>query len=62
MYHHCPNCQSKDVIIFERGEDDSYCLDCSFTWRQTEGYISVSRDLLEKIVKDHEETAGPKAS
>jgi hypothetical protein len=61
VYRHCPNCQSKDVIIFERGEDDSYCLDCSFTWRQTEGYISVSRDLLEKIVKDHEKET-PKAS
>lgn len=49
MYRHCPSCESKNVIIYERGEDESYCLDCAFTWRQSEDYITVSRSLLEQI-------------
>lgn len=50
MYRHCPTCESKNVVIYERGEDDSYCLDCAFTWRQSEDYITVSRKVLEKLV------------
>jgi len=50
MYKHCPNCESKNVVIYERGEDDSYCLECAFTWRQTENYITVSRKILEQLV------------
>ena len=49
MFRHCPNCESKNVIIYERGEDDSYCLDCAFTWRQSENYITVSRKVLEQL-------------
>lgn len=49
MFRHCPSCESKNVIIYERGEDESYCLDCAFTWRQSEDYITVSRSLLEQI-------------
>lgn len=57
MYSNCPSCESKNVVIYERGEDDSYCLDCSFTWRQSENYITVSRQVLEEIVglKEEEE-------
>ncbi len=50
LYRNCPSCESKNVVIYERGEDDSYCLDCSFTWRQSENYITVSRQVLEEIV------------
>lgn len=49
MYHHCPSCESKNVIVFEKGEDDSYCLDCAFNWRQSENYITVSRKVLEQL-------------
>lgn len=49
MYKHCPSCESKNVIIYERGEDESYCLDCAFTWRQTQDYITVSRKVLEQL-------------
>lgn len=49
MYRHCPNCESKNVIIYERGEDDSFCLDCAFVWRQSENYITVSRKVLEQL-------------
>ena len=49
MYRHCPSCESKNVIIYEKGEDDSYCLDCAFNWRQSENYITVSRKVLEQI-------------
>lgn len=49
MYRHCPNCESKDVIIYENGEDDSYCLECAFVWRQSRNYITVSRKVLEQL-------------
>lgn len=49
MYRHCPNCESKNVVIYERGEDESFCLDCAFTWRQSENYITVSRKVLEQL-------------
>lgn len=55
MYRHCPSCESKNVIIYERGEDDSYCLDCTFTWRQSENFITVSRKMLEQIAGLKEE-------
>ncbi len=55
LYRHCPSCESKNVVIYERGEDDSYCLDCTFTWRQSENYITVSRKMLEQIVGLKEE-------
>lgn len=54
MYRHCPNCESKNVVIYERGEDDSYCLDCAFTWRQSENFITVSRRVLEQLAGIHE--------
>lgn len=50
LFRHCPSCESKNIVVYERGEDDSYCLDCSFTWRQSENYITVSRKKLEEIV------------
>lgn len=50
MHRHCPSCESKSVVIYERGEDDSYCIDCAFTWRQSENYITVSRRVLEQLV------------
>lgn len=49
MYRFCPNCESKNVIIYEDGEDDSVCLDCAFEWRQFENYITVPRDVLEQL-------------
>lgn len=49
MYRHCPSCESKNVIIYEKGQDDSYCLDCAFNWRQSENYITVSRKVLEQL-------------
>ncbi|MGH2813246.1 MAG: hypothetical protein ACRDI1_11135 [Actinomycetota bacterium] len=54
MYRHCPNCESKNVVIYERGEDDSYCLDCAFTWRQSENFITVSWRVLEQLAGIHE--------
>lgn len=49
MHKHCPKCESKSVVVYERGEDDSYCLDCSFTWRQSANYITVSKSVLEEL-------------
>lgn len=49
MFKHCPNCESKNVIIYEGGQDESICLDCAFTWRQSENYITVSRKVLEQL-------------
>jgi len=49
MYKHCPSCESKAIVVYERGEDDSYCLDCSFTWRQSANYITVSKSVLEQL-------------
>ena len=49
MFKHCPSCESKNVVIYERGEDDSYCLDCAFTWRQTSEKITVSRKVLNQL-------------
>ncbi|MCA1840999.1 MAG: hypothetical protein ABR507_07340 [Actinomycetota bacterium] len=45
----CPSCESKNVIVYEKGEDDSYCLDCDFTWRHSENYMTVSRKTLERL-------------
>lgn len=46
MYRFCPNCESKNVIVYEMGEDFSYCLDCAFTWRQVGRNIVVARNVL----------------
>lgn len=50
MFQHCPNCESKNVIIYEDGEDESSCLDCAFTWKQYENYIAVPIDVLKQLV------------
>lgn len=48
-YRFCPNCESKNVLVYEGGEDESTCLDCAFTWHQFENYITVPRDVLEQL-------------
>ena len=49
MYRNCPNCESKNAVIYERGEGESFCLDCGFTWWQSENIITVSRKVLEQL-------------
>jgi hypothetical protein len=57
MFQYCPNCESKNVIIYEGGDDESTCLDCAFAWKQFENYIAVPIDVLKQLVglkKDRE--------
>jgi hypothetical protein len=49
LYQYCPNCESKNAVIYERGEGESFCLDCAFTWWQSENMITVSRKVLEQL-------------
>ncbi len=49
MYRFCPHCESNNVIIYERGEDLSHCLDCAFVWRQMAGSITVARSVLRQL-------------
>ncbi|MGH2703842.1 MAG: hypothetical protein ACRDJ4_01720 [Actinomycetota bacterium] len=37
------------MIIYERGEDLSHCLDCAFVWRQMAGSITVARSVLRQL-------------
>lgn len=37
------------MIVYERGEDWSCCLDCAFTWRQGEDRIFVVRRVLRQL-------------
>jgi hypothetical protein len=49
VYRCCPSCESNNAVVYERGEGESFCLDCNFTWWQSENVISVSRTMLERI-------------
>lgn len=49
MFRYCPSCESRNVVIYEKGEEESFCLDCAFTWWQADAQIRVKKQVLRQI-------------